>query len=165
MSTFLLSRIYWWYFYINVMKLTQIKILYFFLLCYQILFNTILLIWESVFSVYTHCSSQSLTSHFLGNYVCFIWLWDNSVKSYWSFPFNSRDILPSCTNIFFTAHCPSFGLSLGKGQDYCVICVFSLFHSAHRLSCRKTENSASPAQELIALDSYLHWKMQGITTH
>lgn len=52
-----------------------------------------------------------------------------------------------------------FWLITGKRADYCVISVFSLFHSAHGVLCGKTENSTSPAQELIALDSYLHWKM------
>lgn len=59
-----------------------------------------------------------------------------------------------------------FQLIAGKGADLaCNLCVFSLFHSAHGVLCGKTENSASPAQELIALDSYLHCKMRGITTH
>ena len=49
-------------------------------------------------------------------------------KSYWSVPFNSRDIL---RYHFHTAHCSSSGLSRAKEQAYCVICMFSLIHSAH----------------------------------
>lgn len=80
-------------------------------------------------------------------------------------PFNSRDILHPCATIVCTAPGSSFGLSLANKQAHCVICVLSPFHSAHGVLCGKTENSASPARELIAPDSYLHWKMWGITTH
>lgn len=70
--------------------------------------------------------------------------------------FFTLEIFCTLQQHFLTDRCSSLIMSQRKGQAYRVICVFGLFHSTHGVLYAKTEYSASPAQELIAPDSYLH---------